>query len=329
VGARNAARRRRAGEEEGCDHEVSGVTPPGKLSEVKPWLAAHPGIDPSVLARRDKQRASAKAAAIRALAAMGTQEALEVLAGYRPIVTEVDGSTEVEHEGAMGDTFADPVAREIAAAWTRFDRATFAARMFSGFGELWFANAGPLADLTGIEAITGLHDLRIFVAETADLSPLSRCSGLRGLEINIHGRTSGIKPVVAIRGLRYLALINAEALDQSSVDALAGAVDVTNLHVSVGGEVDISPLAKLPALERLQLAAGERRADARTVTALGEILARGAEVCLYAHERWSAAAAKALPGVTKVVESGLVVLTLEASRADHLRAALRANAPLS
>jgi hypothetical protein len=301
---------------------AAAVDVPTKVSEVKAWLAARPTMDAATLkslAKRPKQKAAEMAAAVRALAQIGTSDALQVIATYRPKV--IDG--EAEHEGRFGDTFPDAVAREILAAWGRFDRRAFAKKIFSGLGSLWIAHGGEIEDLTGIGAAKELLDLRIFVSPTCDLAPLAACVELGRLEINVSGRTGGLEPIARIPALDHLAIINGHKLDQAAVDALAGAKLVARLYLTVGPTIDLHALTALPALKRLKLGAGDRAADARTAATLRELVRRGVDVCLYDHEKWPRdLTSGSIPGVASAVQGGYIVLTSDPSRVEALRASM-------
>lgn len=300
------------------------MTPPKKLSEVAAWLRAHPALprkDLSVLAPRTEQKADEKAAAIRALGMIGGKQALNVLAGYRPRLADGGGAW---HQGQFGDTFNHAVAKEIARAWLRFDRRTFAATMFSRLERLWFWNAGPLAEIDGLGAAEGLRDFRAVVLPSCDLAPLAECAMLTRLELNVVGRTGGLEPLSRISELKHLQLANGFSLTQSAVDALIEADGVEVLDLSgVATDIDLTTVLSLPKLLRLKLGAGERRADARTVEALRRVLDRGCEVALYDHEGWPREAAKQLPGITCVCVGGRIALTRDSARREPLEHQLR------
>ncbi|MDC0669364.1 hypothetical protein [Nannocystis radixulma] len=293
-----------------------------KVAQVAKWLAAHPGVDPRVFARRPKQKAAESAAAVRALGTIATPAALDVLVGYRPEV--VDGFP--KNEGGFGDTWTDPVTKELLLAWSRFDRRVFADRMFSGLGSLWIAHGSDIADISGLDAALGLTHLQIWVRPSCDLSPLEGCTTLSRLKMNLHGRTSGIAPLARIPALDQLEIFNTQTLEQAAVDSLAALTSVRRLSVSVGSEIELGALAWLPKLQRLQLAAGERKADEATLAPLRTLLTRGVDLCFYMHEDWTVDAAKALEseGMTVVERSRRLGLTRDASRAEDLRESLHA-----
>lgn len=296
---------------------------PAKGKDVAAFLAAHTPIDGATiarLARRPKQNAAQKAAAICALGRIGGEGALAAITTYRPMKDE-DGC--FVPEGKFGDTFLDAVAREIAIAWGRFDRRAFAERMFSELTALLFANAGSLDDLRGIEAAAGLHALHAFVGPTCDLAPLSACAELQHLKLNIHSRTGGLAPLTRISGLRVLELINGDALEQDAVETLGEALSVERLALSIGGSIDLRPLLRLTRLEKLRLAAGDRALDEVTVSTVEALVRRGVDVIMHRHEGWPSALVEALEGVTAVTSSGYVGLTRDPSKEDDLAFSMR------
>lgn len=178
-----------------ADQPVAASTPrsgapeaPQAVGKVKAWLAAH--SDPAPLAPHPGQKAAAKAAAVRALGLLGTDDAFEVLRAYAT------------------DDPSEPLLKELLAAWPRFERGRYAAAMFvPRRGHL---DLGIVKDLDGIEAVPGLTSLRIVVDDKkddqTDLSSLARCTGLESLKVQYNGpgMPTHLEWLRALPGLRSL-----------------------------------------------------------------------------------------------------------------------------
>lgn len=145
-----------------------------------------------MLAPRPKQKAAAKAAAVRALGQLATGEAFDVLKQYTT------------------DEPTEPVLEELKRAWGRFDRRDYASAMFllkDGHLDL-----GIVHDIEGIDAVPEMTSLRIVVDDKkddqTDLSPLAQCAGLRALQVQFNGpgMPSDIEWLRPLTGLRALDL---------------------------------------------------------------------------------------------------------------------------
>lgn len=271
---------------------------PKKVSEVKRWLETHQPVSAALLAslaRRPKQSASEKAAAVRALGLVATEAALEVLGSYRP----------EDQEGQMGDTFNDPVAKEIAAAWPRFDRRAFAQRVFGRLDRIFLSNAGPLPDLTGIDAAKQLEHVSLRIAPGCDVSPLASLPKIRYLQIE-------------------------DVLDQRGIDVLATAKTLERLLLVVAPASDLSRLLELPALKRLKLLVQDGSGSAtgepapETVRVIRALVERGVELMQY-EGPWPLKLAEKLGDLVVVRSNGFIALTKDPARSEALREAQRMN----
>lgn len=253
---------------------VAGLEPPKKVSEVKAWVAAH-AADPrafDALAKTKKRSAPCGAASIRALAAIGGARALETLATYRG----------EEPEGAFGDTFHDAVARELKAAWKRFDRADFARRLFAS--ALWFGNAGELDSIEGIESVAGLDDFAFVAGIGCSLAPLARCKALTRLKVAILGD----QDVAPIAQLEHLGRLQLYGESIQSLDGLSSS-PVQRLGVRMGPSSGFDFLMRLPRLARLLVSTERASLGASERAVLKKLVRRGVAVCAYGHEEWSIA----------------------------------------
>jgi hypothetical protein len=229
---------------------------------------------------RPKATARERAAAVRALASAGTNEALDLLATHQ------------------SREFPDAVAKEIAAAWPRFDRAAFAHRVF-GPEQLFFANARPLGDLSGMEAAKDLSWVTLRVTPTCNLSPLVKLPNLRFLSID-------------------------DFIDQAALETLAGAPKLERLLLACAAGVDLRVLTRFRTLRRLKfIPAPTPKVDEATVAAFGDLVERGVEVMFY-ESPWAIALADSV-GAHVARAHGFVALTSDPSRVEPLRRAEQSN----
>jgi hypothetical protein len=255
---RRAATKRAAST--GAPEAASASAPdvPGKVSEVNAWLAAHPDVDPAVLAPRPGQKAAARLAAVRALGTLATPAALTVLGRY------------------AGDDYPEKVLDELHRAWGRFDRRAFAATMFRpGHLDLGFART-----VEGIGVVAGLTSLEVVLEDGADLTPLAECTGLRTLKVGAEGEPGllGVEPVLDLPELTELHLTRTTR--NADLAPLARSA-VRRLRIDLDG-ADASFLQEMPHLERLLVADGSPHADAGAV--LAELGRRGVQVTVYRHQ---------------------------------------------
>jgi hypothetical protein len=284
---------------------------PQKVSEVKAWLAAHPDADPAVLAPHERQKAAARAAAVRALGSMGTPRALEVLRQY------------------AADHYPDAVLKELHTAWSRFDRREFAATMFRQAP--YTLDLGMAGSLEGIGAVSGLTSLDVVLVGGADLSPLAECTELRTLRVGAQGAPGllGVEPIVDLPVLSELHLTrttrNADLTPLSRTPVRRLRIDLE--------DADGSFLLRMPNLERLLLSGGGSSASLEQCEALADVvvaLARqGVQVVAYRHQRhWvDGLLQKADSAVDIFVAdtNGYVGLTNDESELDGVRRRLFSN----
>lgn len=281
---------------------------PQKISEVAAWLSAHPDADPADLAPGPRQRAAAKAAAVRALGRMGGPAAFDVLTRY-----------------GAGD-YPDAVLKELHAAWSRFDRRDFARAMFRG--ERGALRLGETADLTGIEAVEDLRTLSIVVAPSVDLGPLSGCRDLAELTVLCHGGPGlDIGVVSRLPALTDLALSG--PLRATDLTPLTG-TRVSRLRISLDGQPG-EVLLGMPALASIRLSASGRDhtpADPGIVEVVVRLAQRGVRVAVYTHEKdWVPALAGVVraAGLSSVESNGYLGITADPSHLEELESRLFSN----
>lgn len=233
---------------------------PQKVSQAKAWLAAHPEVDPAVLAPTTGQKAGARLAAVRALGTMGTPEALAVLAQY-----------------ASPDP-AEAMLKELHTAWANpgFDRREFAAALFTAAGG--HLDLDETRDLTGIGAIADLTSLSMFLIRTVSLAPLSECARLQSLFIGVLAGSVELTPLAELPELTRLTLV--EDTQDTDLGPLAG-LPLRSLRLSLN-QHDPQVLLDLPALTDLELLA-YRHTDPQSslATVVLTLVARGVRVTVH------------------------------------------------
>jgi hypothetical protein len=284
---------------------------PQKVSQVKAWLAAHPDADPALLAPQKRQKAAARAAAVRALGTIGTSRALEVLAQY------------------ADDRYPDAVLKELHTAWARFDRREFAATMFRQTPHTLGLGMAP--SIEGIGAVPGLTSLDVILVDGADLSPLAECTELRTLRVGAEGIPGllGVEPIVNLPQLTELHLTRMTQYADLTPLSTSG---VRRLRLDLW-DADGAFLLRMPQLERLLISANAGPVEPHETPALVDVVIalvrRGVQVTAYTHQRdWVThlleAAAQAAD-VFVVETSGYVGLTNQESEQEGLRRRLFSN----
>lgn len=258
-------------------------TRPLKITEVKAWVAANPDVDPTVLAPYPKQRAAERRAALRALGAIGTPAALDVLTSYAK------------------EDYSDVELEELHKMWGAFDRRDFARRMFKPGA--WRLNLGAVTSLEGVSAVENLTSLDVIFRGVADLEPLNECTSLRRLSIvsNIAPSITSVEPLTRLPELRVLSLSGVTR--NADLSGLAGS-PISELKISLDG-ADGSLLLDLPTLQTVVISGGETvdekrprdKWEAAPVPAheglaaiVFELVRSGVHVVVYKHESdWVAA----------------------------------------
>ena len=299
------------------------VDRPVKITQVKAWVAEHPDVDPEVLAPYPKQRAAERRAALRALGAIGTPAALDVLASYAK------------------EEYSDVELEELHKMWGAFDRREFAARMFKPGA--WRLNLGAVTSLEGVSAIENLTSLDLIFLGAADLEPLGECTSLRRLSIisNIEPSITSVEPLTRLPELRVLTLSGVTR--NADLSVLAGS-PINELKISLDG-ADGSFLLNLPNLSTVVISGGETVAEDRgprekweptpvpahegLAAIVLELVCSGVQVAVYTHESdWVAdlrEEAEATDGIAVGVASGMLALTNDAATRDRLLSRLRIN----
>lgn len=184
-------------------------------------------------------------ARVRALAAIGTDAALDALATFAP-----DPRT--------------PVRQSLVDAWGRFDRAEFARRVLAD----WTLLAVPDApSLSGIEALGALESLSVHRAPTGlDLTPLAGLTNLRALSLG-DTSVSDLAPLAGLSRLTHLTIEGARGV--SDLAPLAGLSRLEVLLIDeLPGVTDFGPLAGLSALKRVRLVEALGMRDLRWLAGL-------------------------------------------------------------
>ena len=180
----------------------------------------------------------AAVACLRTLGAIGTETALDAIAGYardtRPMVHEA-----------------------VIAAWPYFDADEFGRRVLPRMarGTYHLELTKPLS-LAGRERASHLTGLVVQGGSNlSDLSPLAGLTALRSLTLyNAPVRDAGLAHLAGLTGLRSLMLYNAQATG-AGLAHLAGLPDLQSLDLSCSPVTDagLTPLAGLTGLESVDL----------------------------------------------------------------------------
>lgn len=242
---------------------------PASLAKVAGWLKEHPEAGPQVFAPHAKQKAAARKIAMRALGAMATPEAFEVLKTY------------------SRENYALPEIAELHRAWGRFDRREFAAAMFHP--NAYALDLDSCSNLEGIGAVEGLTGLKVHLDKTADISPLAECAELERLIILASPETeiTGLSSVVGLPSLRELHYPKPPTGDE--LVALAGS-GIRILQLCLRGSSG-GFLLEMPELSSLTVSLGtelygespEPHPDLPET--LLQLASRGVKVTTYSHER--------------------------------------------
>lgn len=281
---------------------------PQKVSAVKAWLAAHPTPDPEELAPRPRQRAAARAAAVRALGAIGTPRALDVLSRY------------------AAESYPDAVLTELHRAWGAFDRRDFAAAMFRPAP--YTLDLGIAPSLEGIGAVPGLTSLDVVLTDGADLTPLTECTALHTLRVGAEGEPGllGVEPLLALPELSELHLTRTTRhADLTPLADLA----VRRLVLDLDG-ADGAFLLRMPRLERLLLRddAPPEASDHDNGAVAAALVRAGVQVTVYRHQAAAFATLTEQAGsadLTMVEQSGYLGFSRDHGALEDLRRRLFSN----
>jgi|GEM_PF-1105515 len=301
------------------------IAPPAKASEVRAWLKATGGGDVAVLAPVKGQRAAARIAAVRALAAIGDDSAFEVLRGY----AEASPS--------------DAMLAELMAAWPAFDRHAFAETMLvPARGRLALMPKSASASLEGLDAVPGLTSLTVIGPAGVDLTPVWSCGSLEGLLLRLWGapRPGLLVGIGALSALRTL-VIEAPASDDDLAELASTGVSRlrVNLASAAGGA-----LRDMRDLDRALVVTRDDEEDAapglrpELAELALDLIERGVAVSGYAHEKeWAGGLrelAQAIDGAELVERSGFVGVVRPGVRpgagdADALGRSMSLGAPVA
>jgi len=277
---------------------------PEKIAQVARWLKDHPDADPTLFAPHAKQRAAERRVALRALGAMASPAALEVLSAY------------------ARDQYSDAELSELHKAWPRFDRRVFAATMFRANSYLLHLHVS--ASIEGIGAVHGLVGLDVIFDKQADLTPLIECTEMRNLHVRaIEGSTlTSIDPLTKLPSLSKFRLDGDTT--QADLDVLEH-TPIERLDLSLEG-ADAEFLTRMPKLKSLKVSTG-KTAHPGLVNVVVRLVQSGIQVVMYRHETsWLSDLMAATPNDITVVErSGYVGLTRNADDAEALGRRLLSN----
>lgn len=290
------------------------IAAPQKASEVKAWLAAHPDLDPAVLAPWPKQKAAAKAAAVRALAAIGGTAAFDVLSQY-----------------ASDGKYPDAMLKELHAAWDVFDRREFAAIMFNTTA----LRLDVTENVEGLDAILDLRALHIIVPPATDLASLAGCRELRELKVLVlDSGALDLSFLPHLPALEYLDLGNLTS--QTDLAPLAS-TSLKQLSVPLEGQPG-DVLLQIDTLERLALSGSIRKsphldpdpADVAPglIDVVLSLVRRGVSVAVSQHEKnWvpQLVEAATAAGLFATESNSRVGLTKDSSEVNGLNRKLFTN----
>lgn len=294
---------------------------PKTVGSVRTWLAAHPDLDPSVLAAYPKQRAGERRAALRALGMLGSPAALEVLSTYA-------------REG-----YSDADLLELHTMWGAFDRRDFAARMFRP--SAWTLDLGSCQSIEGIGAVADLTSLDLIFTGAAELAPLAELTSLQRLSIlsTVEPSITSVEPLTRLPELRSLRLSGVTR--HADLSVLAGA-PIRDAQISLDG-ADGSFLTGLRSLRTLILSGGSSAEDSGSPRESWEpepipahpdlpqvvlaLVRSGVDVVAYKHERaWVTqlvAGAESADDVFVDEVVGYVSVTADNASRDRLRTRMR------
>lgn len=289
--------------------EASTASPeiPEKIGQVARWLQERPDADPQLFAPYKGQRPAARRVALRALGAMTSPAAFDVLAGY------------------AREKYSSADLAELHRAWPRFDRRVFAATMFRA--DTYLLHLDVCASIEGIGAVPDLVGLAVMFDKQADLTPLIECTKLR----NLHVRAIEGSSLTSLEPLTKLPSLSEFYLDgdttQADLDVLEH-TPIERLDLSLEG-ADAEFLTRMPQLKSLKVSTGET-AHPGLVNVVVRLVQSGIQVVMYRHETsWLSDLMAATPNDITVVErSGYVGLTSDADDAEALRRRLFSNIAL-
>lgn len=276
-------------------------TVPQRVSQVGAWSSENPNADPEVLAPFPGQKAAARAAAVRALAALGTPAALEVLARY------------------AADRYPAALLAELHRAWGRFDRREFAARMFDRAPRVLELGLAPT--LEGIGGVPHLTGLDVVLTDGADLSPLAECTALRLLRVACEGEP-GLRDVEPLRQLPDLTELHLTRTTRHADLTLLAELPVRHLRLHLEG-AEASFLLRMPRLERLLVA--DERPHAGTGATLAALARTGVLVTVYAHQSEGFSDLLGAADLVTVEQNGYVAAVHDQSTVEEVRSRLATN----
>ena len=126
----------------------------------------------------------------------------------------------------------------------------------------------PISDLSPLAALTNLKRMTLYGSGIEDLSPLSGLTNLTLLQIANNHELSDVSPLAALTNLEWLDCHGCDSLSDLSPLAGLTKLEYLNLnHTRRGSDYSLSPLSSLTSLRRLRLA-GNRISDVSSLAGL-------------------------------------------------------------
>ena len=125
----------------------------------------------------------------------------------------------------------------------------------------------PLSDLSPLESLTKLREIKFDNTEVTDLSPLASLLNLEEIDAD-HTRISNLAPLAGLKNLKKLDTVHS---DISDLSPLAGLTNLTRLYLYDCQATDISPLKGLTNLRWLGLNHTDHISDFSPLSGLTEL----------------------------------------------------------
>ena len=232
------------------ESRVKKLVPPAKMSQAALLADAAGEIAIPFLKRDRRLSASKTAACVRALALIGSLEALQAIADY----TDDDRVT---------------VMREVYRSADRFEASDFARLVGSQVGSLDLYGT-QISDLSALRLFTNLQSLRLSGEETWHVRALHVCTKLRSLDL---GWTQ-LPDLSLLRGLTNLQSLNVSGPNISDLSPLQALTNLRSLKVWSSKVSDLSPLQALTNLRSLGVG-GSKVSDLSPLQALTNLRSLG------------------------------------------------------
>ncbi len=242
------------------ENRVKKLVPPTKMQQAALLADAAGEIAIPFLKRDRRLSASKTAACVRALALIGSLEALQAIADY----ADDDRVTVLREIVRSGDRFETPdFARVVGSRLdaTKLDIALiheafvrFGAR---GIRRLESAIPGSslrlegssVKDLSGISGLTNLQSLHLGYTQVSDLSPLQGLTNLQSLDLH----STPVSDLSPLQGVTNLQSLDLHSTQVSNLSPLQGLTKLQSLDLGLTQVSDLSPLQGLTNLQSFTL----------------------------------------------------------------------------